>query len=65
MTESDLVYWATMILLNDAYEIDPEDEDFIADWLNDISYNLDLTNPSIRIATEDRHTELKKHKELG
>ena len=44
MTESDLVYWATMILLNDAYEIDPEDEDFIADWLNDISYNLDLTN---------------------
>ena len=26
MTESDLVYWATMILLNDAYEIDPQDD---------------------------------------
>lgn len=44
MNERDLVYWATMILLNDAYEIDPEDEDFVADWLNDISYNLDPTN---------------------
>jgi hypothetical protein len=43
LSERDLVYWATMILLNDAYEIDPEDEDFIADWLNDISYNLDAT----------------------
>jgi hypothetical protein len=45
MSERDLVYWATMILLNDAYEIDPTDEDFVADWLNDISYNLDPTNP--------------------
>jgi hypothetical protein len=44
MSERDLVYWATMILLNDAYEIDPSDEDFVADWLNDISYNLDPTN---------------------
>jgi hypothetical protein len=43
ISERDLVYWATMILLNDAYEIDPDDEDFIADWLNDISYNLDPT----------------------
>lgn len=43
LSERDLVYWATMLLLNDAYEIDPEDEDFIADWLNDISYNLDAT----------------------
>jgi hypothetical protein len=43
MSERDLVYWATMILLNDAYEIDPDDEDFIADWLNDISYSLDPT----------------------
>lgn len=32
-----------MILLNDAYEIDPKDQDFVAEWLNDISYNL---NPS-------------------
>lgn len=43
ITERDLVYWATMILLNDAFEIDPNDEDFVADWLNDISYNLDAT----------------------
>ncbi len=43
ISERDLVYWATMILLNDAYEINPEEEDFIADWLNDISYNLDPT----------------------
>lgn len=43
MTERDLVYWATLILLNDAYEVDPNDEDFVADWLNDISYSLDPT----------------------
>lgn len=41
VSERDLVYWATMLLLNDAYEPDPKDEDFIAEWLNDISYNLD------------------------
>lgn len=41
--ERELVYWATMILLNDAYEIDPKDEDFVAEWLNDISYSLDPT----------------------
>jgi hypothetical protein len=41
ISERELVYWATMLLLNDAYEIDPKDEDFIAEWLNDISYNLD------------------------
>jgi hypothetical protein len=43
MTERDLVYWATMILLNDAFEIDPDDEDIVAEWLNDISYSLDPT----------------------
>ncbi len=41
--ERDLVYWASMLLMNDAYEFDSKDEDFIADWLNDISYNLDPT----------------------
>jgi hypothetical protein len=41
ISERDLVFWATMILLNDAYELNPKDEDFVADWLNDISYNLD------------------------
>ena len=41
VTERDLVYWATVLLLNDAYVFDPGDEDLIAEWLNDISFNLD------------------------
>jgi hypothetical protein len=41
ISERDLVCWATMILLNDAFELDSKDEDFIAEWLNDMSYNLD------------------------
>src|SRR5215469_1633464 len=41
ITERDLVYWATILLLNDAYVFDPGDEDLIAEWLNDISFNLD------------------------
>ena len=41
VSERDLVLWATMILLNDAYEIDERDEDLIADWLNDMSLELD------------------------
>ena len=43
ISERELVYWATMLLLNDAYEPDSKDEDFVAEWLNDISYNLDAT----------------------
>ena len=43
ISERELAYWATMLLLNDAYEPDPKDEDFVAEWLNDISYNLDAT----------------------
>ncbi len=43
ITERDLVHWATILLLNDAYVLDPGDEDLIADWLNDISLNLDAT----------------------
>jgi hypothetical protein len=43
LTERDLVHWATILLLNDAYVLDPGDEDLIADWLNDISLNLDAT----------------------
>ncbi len=43
VTERDLVYWATVLLLNDAYVFDPGDEDLIADWLNDISLNLDAS----------------------
>jgi hypothetical protein len=41
ITERDLVIWATILLLNDAYALDPGDEDLIAEWLNDISINLD------------------------
>ncbi|MBS1802882.1 MAG: hypothetical protein JST28_05915 [Acidobacteria bacterium] len=43
ISERDLVYWATVLLLNDAYVFDPGDEDLIADWLNDISFNLDAS----------------------
>ncbi|HKF49930.1 MAG TPA: hypothetical protein VKB38_21385 [Terracidiphilus sp.] len=41
ISERDLVNWATMLLLNDAYILDPGDEDMIAEWLNDISLHLD------------------------
>jgi hypothetical protein len=41
ISERDLVYWATILLLNDAYVLDPGDEDLIAEWLNDISLHLD------------------------
>ena len=43
ITEHDLVVWATVLLMNDAYALDPGDEDLIADWLNDISFNLDAS----------------------
>jgi hypothetical protein len=43
VTERDLVEWATVLLLNDAYVFEPGDEDLIAEWLNDISFNLDAS----------------------
>ena len=43
ISERDLVYCATVLLLNDAYVFDPGDEDLIAEWLNDISFNLDAS----------------------
>lgn len=43
ISEKELVQWATMLLLNDAYVPDPKDEDFVAEWLNDISFNLDAS----------------------
>jgi hypothetical protein len=43
LSEQDLVYWATMLLLNNAYEPDPQEEEFVAEWLNDISYNLNAS----------------------
>ncbi len=41
IAERDLVEWATLLLLNDAYVLDPGDEDLIAEWLNDMSLHLD------------------------
>ncbi len=41
ISERELVHWATILLLNDAYVLDPGDEDLIAEWLNDLSVNLD------------------------
>lgn len=41
ITERDLVNWAALLLLNDAYVLDPGDEDLIAEWLNDMSLLLD------------------------
>ncbi|HEX5236072.1 MAG TPA: hypothetical protein VFW25_12160 [Silvibacterium sp.] len=38
LSERDLVRWATMLLLNDAYVWEGEDEDEIADALNDLSF---------------------------
>lgn len=43
IAERDLVEWATLLLLNDAYVLDPGDEDLIAEWLNDISLHLDAS----------------------
>jgi hypothetical protein len=43
ISERDLVVWATVLLMNDAYALDPADEDLIAEWLNDISLNLDVS----------------------
>ncbi len=40
ISERDLAEWATILLANDAYVLDPADEDLIAEWLNDISVNL-------------------------
>ena len=40
ITEQELIEWATMILHNHAYELDEKDEDIIAEWLNDISFDL-------------------------
>lgn len=40
ISERDLAEWATVLLMNDAYVLDPGDEDLIAEWLNDMSVNL-------------------------
>ena len=43
ISHHELVDWATMLLLNDAYQPDPKDEDFVAEWLNRISQDFDPT----------------------
>jgi hypothetical protein len=43
VSERDLVHWAFILLSNDAYVLDPGDEDLIAEWLNDISLILDAS----------------------
>ena len=48
VSERELVLWGTMILLNDAYEIDSTDEDLITEWLNDFSFELDSTDDEKR-----------------
>jgi hypothetical protein len=42
ITDRQLMEWATMLLMNHGYEFDERDEDLIAEWLNDISFNLRL-----------------------
>jgi len=37
ITTEELSDWATMLLMNDAYDWEGPDEDEIANWLNDIS----------------------------
>jgi hypothetical protein len=43
ISHRELIDWATMLLLNDAYQPDPKDEDFVAEWLNRISQVFDPT----------------------
>ncbi len=57
ITERDLVIWATVLLLNDAYALDPGDEDLIAEWLNDISFNLGTDEPR-RTSSRERYNPL-------
>ena len=57
ITERDLVRWATVLLLNDAYALDPGDEDLVAEWLNDISFNLDDSEPR-RGSSRERYNPL-------
>jgi hypothetical protein len=39
LSEQELIFWATMLLLNDAFELDPHDQEFVAEWLNHVSFN--------------------------
>jgi hypothetical protein len=40
ISEQELVEWTTMLLFNQAYFWDGEDEDLIFEWLKNISFNF-------------------------
>jgi hypothetical protein len=39
LSERELIAWASVLLLNDAFELDPNDQEFVAEWLNNVSFN--------------------------
>ncbi|HWZ41890.1 MAG TPA: hypothetical protein VNW97_00360 [Candidatus Saccharimonadales bacterium] len=47
ITDKELIEWATMLLLNDAYELDAKNEDLIADRLKDISFSHSVQLPQV------------------
>jgi hypothetical protein len=40
LSEQELIFWATTLLLNDAFELDPNDQEFVSEWLNEVSFNV-------------------------
>jgi hypothetical protein len=40
VSDGQLIEWATMLIMNHAYELDEKDNALVADWLNDISFDL-------------------------
>ena len=38
-----MMEWATVLLLSNAFELDSSDEDFIAERLNDLSWDMKMT----------------------
>lgn len=40
ISDGQLIEWATMLLMNHGYELDEKDDSLVADWLNDISFDL-------------------------
>jgi hypothetical protein len=40
ISDGQLIEWATMLLMNHGYELDQKDNNLVAEWLNDISFDL-------------------------
>ena len=40
ITDSQLIEWATMLLMNHGYQLDESEDALVAEWLNDISFDL-------------------------